>query len=97
MQKMKFYEKISEDVSLFLLGILLIILSKLGAQTWDYNFLILLFIAFAFLYIFGHLQKFIEKSISLEGEIIVKKAKIYLLIGYWVPRVFIVYAIFYIF
>ncbi|PET51472.1 hypothetical protein CN514_19305 [Bacillus sp. AFS001701] len=48
MQKMKFFEKISENVSLFLLGILLIILAKLGAQTWDYNFLILLFIVLPF-------------------------------------------------
>lgn len=97
MQKKIFFEKISGDVFLILIGILMFILVKIGAKTWNYSFIKIILIILVTLYIFGHVQNFIKKSITLEGVIIENKAKVYLLIAFWAARLFFVYEIFYIF
>gem|GEM_PF-5684665 len=97
MQKKKFLKEIFEDINFFILGLLMLMFTKMGAKNWHFGFLIMLSVSFIILYVFGHLRDIIEKTVSLEGEILEKKAKRYLLFTSFFSRIFVVLVIFHAF
>ncbi|PGZ90466.1 hypothetical protein COE53_18015 [Bacillus sp. AFS029533] len=94
MEKMKFFEKIYDEVFINLVLILSITFIKLGSETWHYKnlfFLIYIFVVFCCYHFF---RKFMIKLVPLDGDIKNLKAKKYLSNVTWIVRIVVISLIF---